>query len=63
MITEHLMRDQVERSLEGNNLTFFNVDGIVADLKAAHGLVHIDTIPSDAYWATVYAHDLNIAIK
>jgi len=58
MIINQTMRGQVERSLEGNNLTNFDVDGIVADLIKDHGLTHIDRIPMDAYWATVKRHAL-----
>ncbi|MFE5332581.1 hypothetical protein ACFRCG_40005 [Embleya sp. NPDC056575] len=54
-ITSRDVTNQVTRSLDGRE-DDYDVDAIVADIIEAHGAVDIDTIDSDAYWATVAEH-------
>jgi hypothetical protein len=57
-ITDQDMRDQVTRSIETEE-NLFNVPAIVDELQERYGTVHIDEIPSDAYWAIVEKHDIS----
>jgi hypothetical protein len=34
-----------------------DVDGIVGEIIQAHGLVDVETIPHDEFWAIVQRHD------
>lgn len=56
MITDRDITDQVTQSL-ADNADDFNVHAIVRDIIDTHGLVSIDDIPADDYWATVQKHD------
>jgi DNA-binding MltR family transcriptional regulator len=54
--------DQVIITL-GNHVEDFDVKGIVDELLAQHGPIEdVDAVPSDAYWATVKAHDTSTAV-
>lgn len=50
--TDHDMRDQVIRTLDGLH-TEYDVQGIVDTLQKAYGTVDIVTIPSADYWCVV----------
>lgn len=55
-VTDHDMRDQVAESL-GSEGADFDIPGIVDEIQAAYGTVHIDTVPHDFYWRIVERHD------
>ncbi len=53
------LRYQVRTTLDGDPNGNFDVAAIVSDLTREFGpLDSIDSVPSDAYWATVARHDL-----
>jgi len=51
-ITDHDIATQVAASL-GVHVGDFDVDGIVRDVITQYGLVGIDAISDDEYWALV----------
>lgn len=58
MITATDIRFQVTTAIEsGDGAETIDIDGIVTEIVATHGLVDIDTIESDAFWAIVAKHD------
>ncbi len=58
MITDRDIRNQVYLSTDGtDDVETIDVDGIVRDIIATYGLVTIEAIDQDAYWAIVARHD------
>lgn len=56
MITDMDMRQQVAIAC-GAFADEFDLDAIVDELRGEFGLVHIDEIPSEQFWAVVEHHD------
>jgi len=54
-ITDRDMAEQVSRSL-GADADDFDTDAIVEEIRKAYGLIDIDDIDSDTYWALVERH-------
>jgi uncharacterized protein with von Willebrand factor type A (vWA) domain len=50
------MRNQVLEALDGSEGDF-DVEGIVEEIHAEHGLVDIDELPSAYFWGVVAKHD------
>jgi len=57
MITDRTMKIQVEVTLIDQR-SYFDVDTIVDEIKAEFGLVNIDDVPSEKYWAIVEKHQV-----
>lgn len=57
MITSDDITRQVEASLT-DWVSDFDVPAIVADIIATYGLVDIDDIDTEEYWALVQTHDV-----
>lgn len=57
MITDRSIADQVGVSL-GEHGGDFDVAAIVREIIAMYGLVDIDEIPTDRYWAIVERHEV-----
>jgi hypothetical protein len=56
MITDHDMRDQAREAL-ANSDGDFDVHGIVADIQAAYGTVHLNEVPAGRFWEIVRNRD------
>lgn len=58
-ITDRDIRAQVEQTLPGEEplRAGIDVDAIVRDIIQTYGLVDIETIDHDDYWAIVQRHD------
>jgi len=54
-ITLRDMRQAVDVAL-GTYADDFDIDGIVTELHRAHGLVDIDGLDTDEFWAVVEQH-------
>lgn len=62
MISSDDIRTEVIQILDasaGCGSADFDVEGIVHDLISRHGLVPVDEIDSDSFWAVVLRHDLH----
>lgn len=58
MITATDIHAQVATAIEsGFGAETIDIDAITAEIVATHGLVDIDTIESDDFWAIVARHD------
>lgn len=58
MITRTDITRQVEASIDGSpDVETIDVDGIVDELVDQFGLIDVETIEHDAYWALVRRHD------
>jgi hypothetical protein len=55
-VTDHDMRNQVAEAL-GSEGADFDVPGIVDEIQAAYGTVHIDKVPHHIFWGIVERHD------
>lgn len=58
MITDQDIAQQVSQAL-APELSDFDLDAIVSEIQATYGLVDIDTIPHDDFWALVERHDIS----
>jgi hypothetical protein len=60
MITDRDIRNQVETTLAGSDLADdFDMDGAVAEIISTYGLVSLDTIDSEDFWALVERYDVS----
>ena len=58
MITSSDITRQVTTAVEaGEGANTIDIPGIVSEIIAEHGLVDIDTIDHDDFWAIVARHD------
>lgn len=58
MITSADIARQVRTAIEASyGADTIDIDGIVGEIITTHGLVDIDTIDHDTFWAIVAAHD------
>lgn len=58
MITRTSMLDQVRETIAGSpDSHTIDVDAVVDDIWTDRGLVDVNTIGSDEYWAIVARHD------
>ena len=58
-ITDRDMLDQVRRATDASDGVYDNIV-IVDEIRAAFGLVDIDTIDHDAFWSIVARHELGV---
>lgn len=57
MITSTDILRQVAQAVEAGPSEGIDVDAIVTEIVQTYGLVDIDTIDTDAFWAIVARHD------
>jgi hypothetical protein len=58
VITDRDIREQVARSIDGaDESENFDVEAITDEIRSTYGLVDIDAIPAEEYWAIVAKHD------
>lgn len=59
-ITDRDIRRQVASAVGANGSDLaagIDIDGITAEIQAAYGLIDIETIDHDTFWAIVERHD------
>lgn len=56
-ITDRSIAHQVSHTIAFEDAATINVDGVVRDIIDTYGLVDVDDIENDEYWAIIARHD------